>query len=323
MGGPTLDELRDALAHPRWPLYAGRRSCGLGLPPDPDIVEAPGPAEALELLWLALDPPPAAARVPQPSSLRPLSKRRASNCATTSIIQARRRLRWKSRSSTSRSTAAARRGSSAAFGPAGLASPRRQSPDKLGDPDVREVSSASHRKTRPGPRGRCTIAATGSFGRCSPRMGPRGTSSINQFPATRSAPWCALRGRRRWRRLVGDDARLRPSPQSRPSPRLPPGGGGISLEAGAGCPARQARRSGDRRAPRASRGAAGPGPRGAPSSTQRPFAGSPSKAPSRVLPSLAMALQSASTTRKFGGTNALAPADPFGSRASSTRDGCR
>jgi CRISPR system Cascade subunit CasD len=46
-GGPALGELRDALAHPRWPLYAGRRACGLGLPPDPDIVEAPGPAEAL------------------------------------------------------------------------------------------------------------------------------------------------------------------------------------------------------------------------------------------------------------------------------------
>jgi CRISPR system Cascade subunit CasD len=47
VGGPTLEELRDALARPRWPLYAGRRACGLGLPPDPDIVEAPGPAEAL------------------------------------------------------------------------------------------------------------------------------------------------------------------------------------------------------------------------------------------------------------------------------------
>jgi CRISPR system Cascade subunit CasD len=47
VGGPTLDELRDTLAYPRWPLYAGRRACGLGLPPDPDIVEAPGPAEAL------------------------------------------------------------------------------------------------------------------------------------------------------------------------------------------------------------------------------------------------------------------------------------
>jgi CRISPR system Cascade subunit CasD len=46
-GGPTLDELRDALVHPRWPLYVGRKACGLGLPPDPEIIEAPGPAEAL------------------------------------------------------------------------------------------------------------------------------------------------------------------------------------------------------------------------------------------------------------------------------------
>lgn len=46
-GGPTLDELRDALVHPRWPLYVGRKACALGLPPDPEIVEAPGPAEAL------------------------------------------------------------------------------------------------------------------------------------------------------------------------------------------------------------------------------------------------------------------------------------
>jgi CRISPR system Cascade subunit CasD len=48
VGEPALDELRDALAHPRWPLYAGRRACGLGLPPDPDIIEAPGPGEALD-----------------------------------------------------------------------------------------------------------------------------------------------------------------------------------------------------------------------------------------------------------------------------------
>jgi CRISPR system Cascade subunit CasD len=47
-GDPTLLELRDALAQPRWPLYAGRKACILGLPPDPQIVEAPGPVEALD-----------------------------------------------------------------------------------------------------------------------------------------------------------------------------------------------------------------------------------------------------------------------------------
>ena len=48
VGTPTIDVLRDALAHPRWPLYAGRRACSLGLPPDPEILEAPGPVEALD-----------------------------------------------------------------------------------------------------------------------------------------------------------------------------------------------------------------------------------------------------------------------------------
>ena len=46
--GPTLDELQGALACPHWPLYAGRKACGLGLPPDPVILEALGPAEALD-----------------------------------------------------------------------------------------------------------------------------------------------------------------------------------------------------------------------------------------------------------------------------------
>jgi CRISPR system Cascade subunit CasD len=48
VGGPTLEELREALVHPRWPLYAGRKACSLGLPPDPEIIEATGPAEALD-----------------------------------------------------------------------------------------------------------------------------------------------------------------------------------------------------------------------------------------------------------------------------------
>ncbi|WP_051341591.1 type I-E CRISPR-associated protein Cas5/CasD [Azospirillum halopraeferens] len=41
------DRLAAALASPRWPLYAGRKSCTPGLPPDPEIVTAAGPAAAL------------------------------------------------------------------------------------------------------------------------------------------------------------------------------------------------------------------------------------------------------------------------------------
>lgn len=46
--GPGLEELRDALEAPRWPLYAGRKACALGLPPDPAIIPAAGPIAALD-----------------------------------------------------------------------------------------------------------------------------------------------------------------------------------------------------------------------------------------------------------------------------------
>ena len=39
--------LAEALAAPRWPLYAGRKSCTLGLPPDPEVIAAAGPVAAL------------------------------------------------------------------------------------------------------------------------------------------------------------------------------------------------------------------------------------------------------------------------------------
>lgn len=42
-----LDGLADALRRPHWPLYAGRKACALGLPPDPDLLTASGPIAAL------------------------------------------------------------------------------------------------------------------------------------------------------------------------------------------------------------------------------------------------------------------------------------
>lgn len=49
---PLLDRLETALRAPRWPLYAGRKACTLGLPPDPEILVAAGPAAALgEYRW--------------------------------------------------------------------------------------------------------------------------------------------------------------------------------------------------------------------------------------------------------------------------------
>lgn len=41
------EALAAALRAPRWTLYAGRKACALGLPPDPQVIEAPGPVEAL------------------------------------------------------------------------------------------------------------------------------------------------------------------------------------------------------------------------------------------------------------------------------------
>lgn len=43
----ALDKLGEALRRPCHPLFAGRKSCPLGLPPDPEIVAAAGPLDAL------------------------------------------------------------------------------------------------------------------------------------------------------------------------------------------------------------------------------------------------------------------------------------
>ena len=45
-GQPGLDALEAALRRPCHPMFAGRKGCPLGLLPDPEIVLAPGPAEA-------------------------------------------------------------------------------------------------------------------------------------------------------------------------------------------------------------------------------------------------------------------------------------
>lgn len=42
-----LERLEQALRAPRWPLYAGRKACTLGLPPDPGTEVAAGPVAAL------------------------------------------------------------------------------------------------------------------------------------------------------------------------------------------------------------------------------------------------------------------------------------
>lgn len=48
VSGESLQRLAAALRTPRWPLYAGRKSCTLGLPPAPDIITTEtGPVEAL------------------------------------------------------------------------------------------------------------------------------------------------------------------------------------------------------------------------------------------------------------------------------------
>ena len=45
--GADLAGLAAALRSPRWVLYAGRKSCILGLPPDPELITASGPVAAL------------------------------------------------------------------------------------------------------------------------------------------------------------------------------------------------------------------------------------------------------------------------------------
>ena len=46
VASPSLDDLHHALVTPRWPLFAGRKAFTLGLPPDPELVEAPDLAAA-------------------------------------------------------------------------------------------------------------------------------------------------------------------------------------------------------------------------------------------------------------------------------------
>ena len=43
-----LDRLFAALVTPHWTLYAGRKACALGLPPDPALIDAESPQAALE-----------------------------------------------------------------------------------------------------------------------------------------------------------------------------------------------------------------------------------------------------------------------------------
>jgi len=59
----SLEAPADALAHPRWSLHAGRKACPLGLPPDPEIVEADGPRAALAAYGLPWDRRPDLAAV--------------------------------------------------------------------------------------------------------------------------------------------------------------------------------------------------------------------------------------------------------------------
>jgi CRISPR system Cascade subunit CasD len=57
-GAPTsLDALADALRAPRYTLYVGRKSCPLGLPLDPLVLEASDPAAALAARAAAAKPP--------------------------------------------------------------------------------------------------------------------------------------------------------------------------------------------------------------------------------------------------------------------------
>lgn len=43
----ALNKLAEALRRPRHPLFAGRKCCPLGLPPDPELVVTDGPLDAL------------------------------------------------------------------------------------------------------------------------------------------------------------------------------------------------------------------------------------------------------------------------------------
>ena len=61
--GPPLEAVAASLRRPAWPLYAGRKACGLGLPPDPEIILADGPTAALTTYGLPWTRRPALAVV--------------------------------------------------------------------------------------------------------------------------------------------------------------------------------------------------------------------------------------------------------------------
>ena len=64
--GLSIEVLAQALRRPVWPLYAGRKACGLGLPPDPELVLADGPVAALAAYGLPWTRRPALAAVLTP-----------------------------------------------------------------------------------------------------------------------------------------------------------------------------------------------------------------------------------------------------------------
>ena len=70
----ALDTVAGALRRPRHPLFAGRKSCPLGLPLDPEMVAADGPVDALALYGTPWDRHPELAGrlgpLPTPGPLR-------------------------------------------------------------------------------------------------------------------------------------------------------------------------------------------------------------------------------------------------------------
>lgn len=64
--GPSPEAVAESLLRPTWPLYAGRKACGLGLPPDPEIILADGPVAALTTYGLPWSRHPALAVVLAP-----------------------------------------------------------------------------------------------------------------------------------------------------------------------------------------------------------------------------------------------------------------
>ena len=65
-GDWPLETLRAALAAPRWSLHAGRKGCPLGLPPDPELIEADSPRAALAAYRLPWERKPALVQALEP-----------------------------------------------------------------------------------------------------------------------------------------------------------------------------------------------------------------------------------------------------------------